>query len=58
MGPYDAYYDDVDTQYVRSGCPACAPAAGFAGMQWLGPVSKRFARTGLCAFVRIDPAHQ
>jgi len=51
---YDAYYYDVDPRYARTGRPAYAASGGYAGMQWLGSVSKRFAHSWIGAFVRYD----
>ncbi len=60
MGPmfqtraYDQYFYGVDPEYARTGRPAYTASGGYAGMQWLGSVTKRFARTWIGAFVRYD----
>jgi MipA family protein len=60
MGPmfetraYDQYFYGVDPEYARPGRPAYSAPGGYAGMQWLGSVTKRFARTWIGAFVRYD----
>lgn len=60
MGPmfqtraYDQYFYGVDPQYVRTGRPEYSSSGGYAGAQWLGSVTKRFAHTWIGAFVRYD----
>lgn len=60
MGPmfqthsYDQYFYGVDPEYARAGRPAFNAAGGYAGTQWLGSVTKRFAHTWIGAFVRYD----
>jgi MipA family protein len=60
MGPmfqtraYDQYFYGVDPQYVRTGRPAYTASGGYAGMQWLGSASKRFAHAWVGAFIRYD----
>ena len=51
---YNGYYYGVDPQYARTGRPAYAASGGYAGMQYLGSFSKRFAHTWLGAFIRYD----
>jgi outer membrane scaffolding protein for murein synthesis (MipA/OmpV family) len=51
---YDDYYYGVDPQYARTGRPAYAASGGYAGMQYLGSASKRFAHSWVGAFIRYD----
>ena len=51
---YNQYFYGVDPEYARTGRPAYAASGGYAGMQWLGSASKRFAHTWVGAFVRYD----
>ena len=50
----DAYFYDVADQYVRPGRPAYRSDGGYAGTQLLGALSKRFDRTWVGGFVRVD----
>ncbi len=50
----DAYFYDVDSQYVRAGRPAYRSDGGYAGAQVLAALSKRFGRTWVGAFIRAD----
>ncbi len=51
---YNQYYYGVDPEYARTGRPAYAASGGYAGLQYLGSFSKRFAHSWLGAFVRYD----
>ena len=50
----DAYFYDVDSEYVRPGRPAYRSDGGYAGAQVLAALSKRFGRYWVGGFVRAD----
>jgi outer membrane scaffolding protein for murein synthesis (MipA/OmpV family) len=50
----DAYFYDVDSQYVRAGRPAYRSDGGYAGAQVLAALSKRIDRYWIGGFVRAD----
>jgi len=49
-----AYYYSVDPQYATAGRPAYEAKAGYAGMQYLVGLSKRFPKFWVGSFVRYD----
>lgn len=49
-----AYYYTVDTRYATAERPAYEAKAGYAGMQYLAAVSKRFPSYWVGGFVRYD----
>lgn len=49
-----AYYYSVAPQYASAARPAYEAGAGYAGMQYLAAVSKRFPSYWVGAFVRYD----
>ncbi|MBL8397890.1 MAG: MipA/OmpV family protein [Candidatus Accumulibacter sp.] len=49
-----AYYYSVDNQYATATRPAYAAAGGYAGMQYLAALSKRYDRLWVGGFVRYD----
>ena len=49
-----AYYYGVAPQYATAGRPAYEAKAGYAGMQYLAAVSKRYPSFWVGAFVRYD----
>jgi outer membrane protein len=49
-----AYFYGVDPQYATATRPAYTAEAGYAGMQYLASVSKRFRKVWVGAFVRYD----
>ena len=49
-----AYYYSVAPQYATAGRPAYEAASGYAGMQYLAALSKRFPKYWVGAFVRYD----
>ncbi|HMW18101.1 MAG TPA: MipA/OmpV family protein [Accumulibacter sp.] len=49
-----AYYYSVENQYATAARPAYAAAGGYAGMQYLAALSKRFDRLWVGGFVRYD----
>ena len=50
----DAYFYDVQGDYVRPGRPAYRSHGGYAGSQFVAALSKRFERYWVGAFVRAD----
>lgn len=49
-----AYYYSVDRQYATAARPAYEAKAGYAGMQYLAALSKRFPKYWVGGFVRYD----
>lgn len=49
-----AYYYDVESRYATVGRPAYEAKAGYAGMQYLVALSKRFPKYWVGGFVRYD----
>ncbi|MDP3538222.1 MAG: MipA/OmpV family protein [Azonexus sp.] len=49
-----AYYYSVESQYATMGRPAYEAKAGYAGMQFLVSMSKRFPKYWVGSFVRYD----
>lgn len=49
-----AYYYSVESQYATAGRPAYDASAGYAGMQFLVALSKRFPKYWIGSFVRYD----
>lgn len=49
-----AYYYDVESHYATVGRPAYEAKAGYAGMQYLVALSKRFPKYWVGGFVRYD----
>lgn len=49
-----AYYYDVESRYATVGRPAYESKAGYAGMQYLVALSKRFPKYWVGGFVRYD----
>ena len=49
-----AYYYSVDPRYATAARPAYQADAGYAGMQYLASLSKRFPKFWIGAFVRYD----
>jgi outer membrane scaffolding protein for murein synthesis (MipA/OmpV family) len=44
----------VPAEFATASRPAYQPGAGFAGMQYLAALSKRFAKAWIGGFVRYD----
>ena len=51
---YNRYYYEVAPAYATAARPAYTPGAGYAGMQFLVAVSKRFPRYWIGGFARYD----
>ena len=51
---YNRYYYAVEPQYATASRPAYDPGGGYAGMQFLAALSKRFPRYWVGGFVRYD----
>lgn len=49
-----AYYYSVDARYATAGRPAYAAGGGYAGMQYLAALSRRYRDFWVGAFVRYD----
>ena len=51
---YNRYFYEVAPQYATATRPAYSPGSGYAGMQFVTAVSKRFPRYWIGAFARYD----
>jgi len=49
-----AYYYDVQSRYATADRPAYSAKAGYAGMQYLAALSKRFPKYWVGGFIRYD----
>lgn len=54
---YHAYFYEVDTRFARPGRPAYAADGGYAGVQAIAALSKRFPRYWIGGFVKWDSLH-
>lgn len=53
-GRYNRYFYEVRPELARPGRPAYSPGGGYAGMQFIAALSKRFPRFWLGGFARYD----
>ena len=53
-GRYNRYFYEVAPQYATAARPAYTPGGGYAGMQLIAAVSKRFPRFWIGGFARYD----
>lgn len=51
---YNRHYYGVESQYATASRPAYRPDGGYAGMQFIAALSKRFPRFWVGGFVRYD----
>jgi outer membrane scaffolding protein for murein synthesis (MipA/OmpV family) len=51
---YNRYFYEVPAEFATASRPAYQPGSGFAGMQYLAALSKRFAKLWVGGFVRYD----
>jgi outer membrane scaffolding protein for murein synthesis (MipA/OmpV family) len=51
---YNRYFYEVPAAYATAGRPAYEPGSGYAGMQFLAALSKRFPKYWVGGFVRYD----
>ena len=51
---YNRYFYEVAEEFATASRPAYKPGSGFAGMQYLAALSRRFAKLWIGGFVRYD----